>query len=148
MEWKSVNCDADAKELLKFFGSFHDACIREAHLCTDHFVDEGLCMITSSKLDTCIKFVVQRQFDNPRCIELLFEQVTRFNFVPSPENYDSIIYESNLGMQDGVLIWIIDSYQSLDDMESNKDSWVCARKLRWRVADDLIGPELAYGSNT
>ena len=148
MDWKSISNEEESKELLRLFGEFHDACIKEAHMWTGHSIDESLSMTVVGGLDTSIKFVVQRQFRNPSCIELLFEEVTRINFVPSPENYDSIIYECNLGYENEQFYWVIDTSQEPSDLNANEDSWVRSKKLSWRIADDLLGSELHYGNNT
>ena len=145
MSWQIISTEQEAKELLKLFGGFHDACIKEAHLWTGHSVDNKLAMAVKSNLDTSIKFVVHRQFSNPSCIELLFENVTRINLVPSPENYDSVIYESNLGKENNEYYWVIDTMQALGDMKPTEDSWVVSKSLSWRVADELLGEKLSYG---
>jgi len=148
MNWNTVSNDKEAKELLRLFGGFHDACIKEAHLWTGHRVDSSLSMSCTGEMDTSMKFLVQRQFENPSCIELLFEGITRFNFVPSPEGANSVIYESNLGENEGLFFWVVDTDQTLDVMNAIEDSWVTSQKLSWRAADDLLGRDLQYGSGT
>lgn len=145
MTWIEIKSEEEAKALLKKFGCFHDACIKEAHLWTQHRVNENLSMSCSGELDTSIKFVVQRQFRNPSCIELLFEKVTRINIVPSPENYDQIIYEALIGIEDGEFFWCVDSSETPKGLDSNKDTWIKSKILKWRVADEMLGPELSYG---
>ena len=145
MSWQVISTDEEAKALLKLFGGFHDACIKEAHLWTGHSVNSKLSMAVTGDLDTSIKFVVHRQFASPSCIELLFEKVTRINIVPSPENYDSIIYESNLVKENDEYYWVIDTMQTLGELESTEDSWVVSKALSWRVADELLGEKLSYG---
>ena len=96
MNWKEIKTQADAEALMDLFGGFHDGCIREAHLWTDHYVAPDLSMMCPGKLDNRIRILVQRQFKNPAAIELLFEEVTRFNLAPTPDNCDSIIFEATL----------------------------------------------------
>jgi len=148
MTWKSILNEEESKKLLQRFGGFHDACIREAHMWSGHSIDDDLAMTVSSSLDTSIKFVIQRQFRDPSCIELLFEEVTRINIVPSPENYDSIIYGSNLGKENDEFFWVVDTTQNPSQLKSTEDSWVTSKKLSWRVADELLGKKLNYGKNT
>lgn len=146
MTWIEIKSEEEATNLLKKFGYFHDACIKEAHLWTQHRVNENLSMSCSGELDTSIKFVVQRQFRNPSCIELLFEKVTRINIVPSPENYDQIIYEALIGVEDGEFFWSVDSRKNPKNLDSNQDTWIKSKILKWRVADEMLGSELSYGS--
>lgn len=146
MTWNGIKSEDEASELMKTFGYFHDACIKEAHLWTQHRVNKNLSMSCSGELDTSMKFVVQRQFKNPTCIEILFEEVTRINIVPSPENYDQIIYEALIGMEDGEFFWSVDSNDKPKDLDPSEDTWVKSKILKWRVADDKLGSELSYGS--
>ena len=74
--WISITSDNEAEQLLSLFGEFHDSCIREVHIWTKHFVSSDLAMATDSGLDTCAKFIVQRQFRDSSCIELQFEQIS------------------------------------------------------------------------
>ncbi len=126
------------------FGSFHDGCVREAHLWTDHYVGPNLSMACSDKLDNRIRFLVQRQFINPAAIELLFEQVTRFNLVPTPNNYDTIIFEAALLVREDTIFWSPDSRWTPDLPTRDDCTWVSAKQLRWREVD-WLGEKLHYG---
>lgn len=115
---------------------------------TGHSVNDRLAMTVCSNLDTSIKFLIQRQLKDPSCIELLFKGVTRINIVPSPENYDSIIYESNLGKINDEYFWVIDTLQTPSDLTSTEDSWITAKKLSWRATDEFMDDDLRYGGQT
>lgn len=143
--WKTIETQSDADALMDLFGGFHDACIHEAHLWTDHWVHNDLSMSCPGDLDNRIRILIQRQFKNPSAIELLFEEVTRFNLVPTPENYDSIIFEATLLVQKGQIYWSPESNWSPENSERDSDTWVSAKKLRWRDASDWMGEELHYG---
>lgn len=145
MTWIEIKNEEEAKNLMKTFGFFHDACIKEAHLWTEHRVNEDLSMSCSGALDTSIKFVVQRQFRNPSCIEILFEQVTHINIVPSPENYDQIIYEALIGIEDGDFFWSVNSSETPTGLDPREDTWIKSKILKWRVADEMLGAVLSYG---
>ena len=106
---KAVIATCSRSAFMVVFGHFHDSCIREAHLWTGHWVSPTLSMACSGDLDTRIRFLIQRQFKNPSAIELQFEEVTRFNLVPTPENYDSIIYSATLLVQDKIIFWSLDA---------------------------------------
>ena len=85
MNWNIIKDQGDADSLMALFGGFHDGCLREAHLWTGHWVSKDLSMTCSDSLDNCIRILVHRQFKDPFAIELLFGEVARFNFVPSPK---------------------------------------------------------------
>jgi hypothetical protein len=95
-------------------------------------------------LDNSIRFLIQRQFENPSAIELLFEHVTRFNLVPSPENYDSVIFAATLLVQDGTIFWSPEGDWRPEKLNKDQSTWVSARNLRWREVD-WLGKELRYG---
>ncbi|HVU89942.1 MAG TPA: hypothetical protein VHD36_21605 [Pirellulales bacterium] len=143
-EWRDVRTQADANVLLEVFGRFHDSCIREAHLTAGHWVSSDLCMSCPPSLDNKIQFLVQRQFKNPSAIELQFDEVTRFNFVPTPEGSDSIILEATLLVQDANIFWSVQGDWNPDRANRDEGTWVSAKKLRWRAVD-WLGEELRYG---
>jgi hypothetical protein len=144
MEWNEIKTQADADRLMEVFGDSHDACIHEAHLWTDHWVSPDLSMSCPGSLDNRIRFLIQRQFRAPSVVELLFEQVTRFNLVPTPENYDSIIFSASLVLHDGLIYWSPEGDWNPDDTDRDKSTWISAKVLRWRAVD-WLGPALRYG---
>jgi chorismate mutase len=144
--WSVVRSEADVEALLDSFGGFHDACVREAHLWTDHWVAADLSMSCPGNLDTRIRILVHRQFRNPAAIELLFEEVTRFNLVPTPENYDSIIFSATLLLRDGQIYWSPEENWSPESPNRDRSTWLSSRKLRWRDASEWLGKALHYGS--
>lgn len=143
-EWREVKTQFDANALMEVFGSFHDSCIREAHLSTGCWVATDLRMTCSTFLDHYIRFLVQRQLKDPSAIELLFEEVTRFNLVPAPENSDSIISEATILVEDGIVFWSVQDGWRPDSQSRDDATWVSAMVLRWRPVD-WLGEELRYG---
>ena len=146
MEWKEIITQADADTFMDLVGGFHDGCIREAHLCTDHWVSSDLSMSCPGNLDNRIRFLIQRQFRNPAAVELLFEEVTRFNLVPTPENYDTIIYGATLLVRNDTIYWSTDGRWSPDSSDRDESTWISAKKLRWHEVD-WLGEKLHYGPN-
>jgi hypothetical protein len=145
LNWNKIETQAGADALMRVFGDFHDGCIREAHLWTDHWVSDDLSMSCPANLDNRIRFCIQRQFRNPSAIELLFEEVTRFNLVPTPENYCTIIFGATLLVRGDGIYWSPDGPSwSPESSERDECTWISAKKLRWRPVD-WLGPELHYG---
>ena len=144
MDWNEIKTQSDADALMKAFGGFHDGCIREAHFWTDHWVSKDLSMECPGNLDNRIRFLVQRQFRNPVAIELLFEKVTRFNLVPTPDNYDTIIYGATLLVRDDNIYWSPKGGWSPDSSQRDEETWISAKSLRWREVE-WLGEELHYG---
>jgi hypothetical protein len=144
MEWKEVRTQGEADALMEFFGHFHDSCIREAHLLTDSWVSPTLSMSCGIGPDADIRFLIQRQFKNPSAIELLFEQVVRFNFVAAPENYDSIIMDAALLVQGDTIFWSPEGDWKPDKSGRDESTWVAAKRFRWREVH-WLGAEVRYG---
>ncbi len=144
MEWKEVKTQTDANLLLEVFGEFHDSCIHEAHLFTGHYVADNLAMACPSNLDNNIRLLVQRQFKDPASIELLFEEITRFNLVPTPENYDSVIFGATLLVKDNYIYWSTEMNWSPKSATRDDATWISSKKLRWRQCD-LLGEKYWYG---
>ncbi len=145
MSWNRILTPDDAIKLMQLFGHFHDSCIREMHVWTDHWVSAELAMSCPGELDTRLRVLVQRQFENPSAIELLFERVTRLNLVPTAENYDSIILGATLLQHNGEWVWSPEPDWSPADAGRHASTWIAARRLSWRDASDWMGRALRYG---
>lgn len=144
MDWIDVLEQTDINDLLEKFGYFHDGCLKELHLWTETYVNEDLTMHVSSGLDTNVRILFQRQFKNPSAIELLFEGVTNFHIIPSPENYDSIIYDAIILKHDGHFYWANNyEWNPEKDLHSGT-SWISARNLKWRDASNWLGQQIRY----
>ena len=145
MEWIEVKDSKGIENLLEKFGGFHDSCLKELYMWTDSYVDENLSMGVSPELDTNVQILFQRQFCDPSAIELLFEGVTQFHILPSPINYDSIIYDVKLILHKGLFYWA-DAYDwEPEDCSHHTNSWVSAEHLKWRDASSWMGKQNRYG---
>lgn len=147
MEWVEIKGNDDIKGLLELFGYFHDSCLKELMMWTDSYVDHDRSMSVGLGLDTKMQMLFHRQFNNPSAIEILFEQVTHFQLKPSPENYDSIIYDATLILKDGTLYWADTSDWTLND-HNGEVTWISAKKVKWRDASDWMDNERRYKSVT
>jgi hypothetical protein len=146
MEWTEVKTPDDARSLMDVFGNFHDSCIREAHLSTDHWVSRDLSMSCAGHLDNKIRFLIQRQFRNPSAIELFFDHVTRFNLVPAPNGHDAVIFAATLLVQEGYIFWSPEDDWRQEKPNRDEFTWVSAKKLRWREVN-WLGEKLHYGQD-
>jgi hypothetical protein len=112
------------------------------HIWTEHYVSEDLSMACQGQLDTHARMLFQRQYKPLSALELVFHQVLGFRLSPSPENYDSIIFDATLTLQDGVFCWADDFGLTEGDEDT---TWVTAKELWWRDASEWMGAELRYG---
>ncbi|WP_339147191.1 MULTISPECIES: hypothetical protein [unclassified Sutcliffiella] len=145
MEWKELKDRNDIYNLLETFGEFHDSCLKELYMWTESYVDESLSMGMSTDLDTNVRILFQRQNDNPSAIELLFEGVTQFHIVPSPINYDPVIYEAKLILHEGYFYWADDLDWEPNTYTQGANSWISAKNLKWRDVSSWMGKRNRYG---
>ncbi|WP_338749483.1 hypothetical protein [Bacillus sp. FJAT-52991] len=145
MDWKEVKDSKDIENLLKLFGGFHDSCLKELYMWTESYVDEDLSMGMSTELDTNVRILFQRQFCNPSAIEILFEGVTQFHIVPSPINYDSIIYEAKIILHNGLFYWVDDYEWEPDGVTHGAENWISSKSLKWRDVSSWMGKQNRYG---
>ncbi|MFF2755815.1 hypothetical protein ACFVR1_19160 [Psychrobacillus sp. NPDC058041] len=145
MDWIEVKNSKDIENILKEFGWFHDSCLKELYMWTESYVDENLSMAVPIGLDMNVRILFQRQFRNPSAIELLFEGVTQFHILPSPENYDSIIYDATLIFHKGLFYWADQSDWKPENYTLETNSWISAKSLKWRDASSWMGKQNRYG---
>ncbi|MGF9963282.1 hypothetical protein [Bacillus rhizoplanae] len=109
------------------------------------YVGERLSMAVPTGLDTNVRILFQRQFENPSAIELVFEGVTQFHVIPSGENQDSIIYDATLLLQDDTFYWENMYGWTLDDNHYKDVSWIAAKGVKWRDVSSWVGKQMRYG---
>lgn len=109
--WHLISSQRDAERLMSTFGLFHDGCIREAHLWGGYFVASDLSMACPTTPDFKCRVLIQRQWENPAAVELLFDGVSQFS-AAAPSGYDRIIMSATLVVEDNKVIWSPDSLMS------------------------------------
>jgi len=142
--WKELKDQNDLDELMNIFGRFHDSCIKESYMWTEHYVNEDLVMRLSVKRDVRVRILIQRQCLNPSAIELMFEEVTKILITPSPEDYDSLIYEATFLHTNGTFYWADDRSWIPDEQGFSSGNWISSKKVKWRDASDWMGKTLRY----
>jgi len=140
-----LRSQADADELLSRFGAFHDSCLHEAHVWSDHYVYSDLRMHCTGDLDTRVRLVIQRQVSGLSAVELLFEQVLTFHLQPSPQDYDSIIFGATMLHRGEAFYWADVEGWSPESADRDDATWIAARKVSWRDASKWMGSELRFG---
>ena len=133
---------------MRLFGDFHDAVLREAHLWTKHWVGDKLGMAVGVGLDTRVRMLFQRQSRPVSAIELLFEEVVRLNVIPSPEGYEGSIFTATLFHDKRMFFWAEEGKWRPGEDDSDRVTWISARRLYWRDASDWMGESLHYGART
>lgn len=143
--WNIIKNKKDIENLIEIFGNFHDSCLKELHMWTDHYVDEELSMHVNSELDTHVRMLFQRQYENPSAIELLFEEVTGIEIYPSTVNYVDIILDAKIIYKDDIIYWAASEEWTPEESEDLAISWIGAKKVKWRDVSFWMGPQVRYG---
>ena len=143
-QWFEIKTSHDIRALEKAFGGFHDACLREIHLWTEHSVDDKLSMSVSGDLDNHARVFFQRQFANPSAIEIEFHELCRLNIWPTRDNYDSVIESANISFSSGGDIQFLVDMTCESPIESlPAETRIIAKQVRWRPVE-WTGPKLRY----
>lgn len=146
--WDELKDQKDLDNLMNLFGRFHDSCIKEMYMWTDHHVNEDLSMSISGDRDHRVRLLIQRQYRDPSVIELLFEEVTQIFITPSPENFDSIIYGAKFMHINEIFYWADNgNWDPNGDCKYGSVNWISAKKVKWRDASDWMGETNRYGPN-
>jgi hypothetical protein len=143
--WIELTDNTAVQALMEAFGGFHDACIREIHVATGHFVAPDLSMNVDWR--TTVHMTVQRQFLNPSAIELRFEEIVGLKFAAPEPNCDSMIFDATCVIRDGLLYWADSGLWNLASPEAHDCTWVAARRAYWRDLSGWLGSELRYRSS-
>lgn len=145
MVWHTVSSESDLVRLDADFGGFHDACLREIHIETNHYVNDELQMNVVGDLDVSARLLFQRQFRDPSAVELEFSELTRLVLAPTGENYDSIIEGAELSVTDqGTFMLHIDMRAPSPVSDTKSELLVVGKRLKWRDVE-WMGSDLRYG---
>jgi len=125
---------------MRLFGGFHDACIREVHVETGHYVPEDLRMTVDWQ--STVHVLVQRQSCQFSAIEMRFEELLSLGLHAPPEGHENIIYDASIFILDSVFYWVPNADGT--SQPPTDGTCVAARQLYWRDASDWLGPELRY----
>jgi hypothetical protein len=140
--WQDLAMPAQIERLMSLFGNFHDACLREMHVVTGHYVNPNLSMHVDWR--TTVHMLVQRQYAELSAIELRFEEVVALHVCPPPPDSSANILSAALFLRDGVLYWADNSDWTPESPELGDVTWVAARKASWRDAGEWLGPNFRY----
>ena len=140
--WQELSAPNQIDVLMDLFGHFHDACVREIHVTTGHYVAQNLSMSVDWR--TTVHMLIQRQFPNPSAIELRFEDVVGVKVCPPPPGSVAIIFSATLFLRDEVLYWAEERDWSPESTARNEVTWVAAGRVWWRDASEWMGPDLRY----
>lgn len=154
--WITLDSQQAIDEMLERFVGFHDACLREASLATETFVDERGAMSCPGHLDTSALLYLQSQGRILSAIELRCIGVMQFHLEPTAENCDSIISSGQVALGDDCCRLTVRFIDGPLTGPPNSGVWlparparepelqVLARRIEWRTLSGSFGNGLRY----
>jgi hypothetical protein len=132
--WTEIKDKSDIDKLLALYNFFQDSCLRDIYISTREFVDEELAMHFDNKLTASLLF--QREYGPMTVLELKFEDIEHFNFLPFNETENAVIYDATIRIKNELFYWADSGDWKLGD---NDSIWISGKKLYWRHRPELIG---------
>ena len=132
--WTEIKEQSDIDKLLDLYGYFHDSCLRDIYISTREFIDNKLSMHFNNKLTALLLF--QRQFKQATVLELKFEDIEHFNFMPFDNDEYAVILDATLITTNGLFYWADFAGWEIGN---NDAIWISGKKLFWRLRPELIG---------
>ena len=129
--WHELVAQQDIEKLMDSYDYFHDGCMVHLEYSSGVYVDEDLSMCFDSTIST--RMIFQRQDQNPKTIELLFEGVTCMG-IYSEDIGNALILDASMFFFENKIFWF-DKYGVKAPIEDYKGVWICAEKARWRIVD-------------
>lgn len=88
--------------------------------------------------------IVQRQYANPSVVEMEFTGLKQLILYPPDEGYTCEILDATIIVRDGLICWYDSDEVIAGDFSDYRGMLLCAAKVRWRAADEYIGPNEVY----
>lgn len=144
--WFEIKNKEDIEHLMSEYGGFHDGCLKELRYISGEYVGKDLRMYPLNSLRN-LYVIFQRQWENPSTIEMLFEELECLTLKPVGEDYTGDIFGAYMTIENNCLVWF-DSDDFKDDYkelyEYSDVTWIKARRVKWRVAEECIGNAEIY----
>lgn len=143
--WNEITNEVELNDFIALFGGFHDSCIKEMKYISGAFVNKNLAMhpINSERK---VNVIFQRQFRNPSVVEVEFIGVSQLKLSPVEEAYTCELGEATMGINNHHIFWCDCGGISQDELDRYEGTFICSRRVRWRIADEYIGKDEIYKS--
>ncbi len=154
MSWRKISTQSDIDEFMEKNGDLHDSVVVSVNYVSGCHNTDGNSMIVYSPDNALLLTVDSGWFGR---IEMLFSGVVYHAVQGHAENYSAEIYECVLEFRtdlmgktrdDRLIVWT--DFRQLNDLENfgidlknANDSFVIAKKLRWRYAEEADDMDIA-----
>ena len=143
--WNEIANEKDLNSFMDTVCGFHDSCLKELKYISGAYVNEELSMLPINN-QRVLSMFIQRQFKNPSVVEMQFVGLKYLKLFPNDENYTCEILDATMILKEDCIYWCDCGGLSVKDIESYAGTAICASKLRWRAADEYIGPNEIYAT--
>lgn len=145
MEYNIIETQEDINLLMREYKGFHDSCIKELSYYSGGYVSADRAMYPFNSVRN-VSAIFQSQISEHPTIEMRFELIHRLNLQPRLENYDCIIYDASLVKLGVLFYWSEwDGFQ-LEDIDSQKGTWLSAERIKWRLLENSLGEDKVYSN--
>lgn len=141
-EWNDIYTEKQLNEFLVLYGGFHDCCIKELRYLSGAFVNENLDMYPLND-QRKLYIIFQRQAEECTVVEMEFSGLVSLSLNPVDELYTCEILDASMFFEDGKIYWG-DSICFKEQREVYEGTWLCAQKVKWRIADEYMGNKEVY----
>ena len=142
--WNEINNDRDLNYFMDIHYAFHDSCIKEMKYISGAYANEkGMYPVNDLRN---LKMIVQGKFKQSNVIELEFIGLKALRLYPNDETYTCEILDTTMILKEDCIYWFDYGGLTEDHFETYQGTARCAAKLRWRVADEYLGPKEIYRS--
>ena len=142
--WNEINNENDLKVFMDEHDEFHDSCLKELKYISGAYANgKGMHPVNDLKI---LKIIFQGRFQNSDVIEMEFIGLKHLNMYPIDEEYTCEIFDATMILKEDCIYWCDSGGLSEADLESYQGTMICASKVRWRAANEYIGPNEVYVS--
>ena len=133
--WQKIINEKDIRELEKIYGHFHDSCIVKLIYNSNVYINDDLSMIMDMDGNDNITLVLMRQYNTPKTIELLFENIEKVNILPRKEFCSGEITSATLKYYEKFFIWASVKLDNVKFIEQEDITYIMSKSLKWRIID-------------
>lgn len=145
--WNELHTQQEIDSFMKEIHGFHDSCIKEMKYSSGAYVEKNLSMSPVNTKRT-LTVLIQRQFEDISALELEFSELEYISMYPVNQDYTCEILGASFFIKDDLIYWCDNSDIKENDIHNYIGTVICAKKVRWRNANKLVGKRDFYTSAT
>ncbi|KGF47808.1 hypothetical protein HMPREF0872_03690 [Veillonella montpellierensis DNF00314] len=149
MTWHKITSQEDIDELMDVFHSFTGSVLTEMSYTSGAFVMPSLLMYPVNAKRR-VRMIFQRQDKDVPAIEIVFDEMNRFNLSPASTNSTAVMDDVYFKKHDDLIYWANTGAFYIDRIDvfetSTHVTWLRAKKAQWRIIKDHWGDNQIYAA--